>query len=82
MMIQPHLYKNKILKHCGFIYLLMCVSLSNFLSERYHVTHQLCDLEQASYLPCASGCPFSLISEREIVMVNAFWDFVKMYKLI
>lgn len=60
----------------------MCVPLSNFLSERYHVTHQLCDLEQASYPPCASGCPFSPLSEREIVMVNALWDFVKMYELM
>lgn len=60
----------------------MWVPLSNFLSERYHVTYQLRDLEQASYPPCASDCSFSPISERELVMENAFWDFVKMYELI
>lgn len=59
----------------------MWALLSNFLSERY-VTHQLRDLKQASYSPCASDCPFSPISKREIVMENVFWDFVKMYELI
>lgn len=43
----------------------MSVPLSNFLSEKYHVTYQLCDFEQASYRLCASGCPFSPISEEK-----------------
>lgn len=82
MMMQSHLYKNKILKHYGFIHLLMSILLSIYLSEGYHVPHQLCDLGQAAQSLCASGPPVTPTGERGLVMANALWDFVKMYELI